>query len=121
MEVPPLSTSSDPAVLRPWFNRRVNVRYQASSTTAVDVQGKPGELGRGRVQDISRSGLALLLQHSLEAGTEVLIRVKNEALDLTYDLAARVVHSSKKDRDLWIVGCHLSRELTEAELETLLV
>ncbi len=78
-------------------------------------------MGRCRAQGISRSGIALRLQHSLEPGSEVLIRLKNEALDLSYDLSARVVHATRKDRDLWIVGCHLSRELTEPELETLLV
>jgi ribosomal protein S13 len=76
---------------------------------------------RACIQDISQGGIALLLRHSLPKGKQILIQLQNDILGIGYDLSAKVVHSSRLERDCWITGCAFSRELTEMELSTLLL
>lgn len=74
---------------------------------------------KAAVQDISASGIALLLRHALQPGTQVMIQLRNELLELAFDLPAKVVHANKLAEGTWAIGCAFTRELTPGELETL--
>jgi hypothetical protein len=75
---------------------------------------------QGRVKDISLGGIGLLLCCPLKSGTRLLIQIKNARAGIAYDLAARVVHSFRKPRNQWLVGCAFARELSQFELDQLL-
>ncbi len=102
-----------------WLNRRVAVRFPCGRKTSGRFSlGR--HLHRARIHDLSVGGMALLLRRPLRAGRSVLIQLKNDELELAYDLAASVAHSTKKSRTHWLVGLAFARELTETELRNLL-
>jgi hypothetical protein len=103
------------------INRRVSIRYPAGPATRTTLGRQPGEyLRRVRVHDISRGGIALVLRRPLKSGATVYVQVKNRILDFSFDLAAEVRHASRHTRGRWIVGFAFVRELSLAELATLL-
>jgi len=103
-----------------FINRRVAVRHPASASVSTRLTRDTARARRATIRDISVSGLALIVRSPLKAGTDLLVQMKNEALDLAYDLAARVIHATSQPRGRWIIGCAFARELTPSELETLL-
>jgi PilZ domain-containing protein len=105
---------------QPWLNRRVYIRRPCGPGTSGRVAGGRFRFRRAIIQDISLGGIALVCRQALRPRTHVLIQLSNEALGLTYDLSARVVHATRKDRDRWVIGCEFARELSTSELETLL-
>ncbi len=104
----------------PLLNRRVAVRHPARPGLATRVSTSKTRPRRAQIRDISIGGLALILRSPLKTGTELLVQMENDNLEISYDLAARVVHASRKSAGQWIVGCAFARELAPWELEALL-
>jgi c-di-GMP-binding flagellar brake protein YcgR len=104
-----------------WANRRVSVRRACAKETTSRVVAR-GELRvrQASIKDISLGGIALVLETPLKPGTRLLIQLKNHKIGLSYDLAARVVHSFRKPPTKWVIGCSFTRELTQDEFENLL-
>jgi hypothetical protein len=115
----PTTALAEPVKQR-WLNRRVFVRRPCGPGTSGRVSSETFRFRRARVQDISLGGIALVCRQTIRPRTRVLIQLKNDVLGLTYDLAARVVHATRKDRNHWVIGCAFARELSPPELETLL-
>ena len=103
-----------------WINRRVALRHAPGDTTSGRVAARGFRLRRARVQDVSTHGMALILSQPLPLDTEVLIQLKNDLLDIAYDLSARVKNASRRNHRQWVVGVAFARELSVPELETLL-
>ena len=103
------------------INRRVNVRYPsgAATTTAVGSSASP-LLRRVRVWDVSQGGIAFILRKPLDVGQNVYIQITNRILNFTFDLAAEVRHVTKHTRGRWLVGLQFDRELTMAELASVI-
>ncbi len=117
-----LLTAGDQETLaNPLINRRAAVRHCCGrnilSQAARAAKGKTLPV---KIFDISVGGVALILRSALKPGTLLLIQLKNQALQISYDLAARVVHSRPAPRGQWVVGCVFARELSPLELDTLL-
>lgn len=103
------------------LNRRFSVRYPCGAATATRVARKPGQyFRRVRVHDISQGGIALVLRKPLRPGKLLFIQVKNRILGFSFDLAAEVRHATKHTPGHWLVGCAFTRELSPAELASLL-
>ena len=103
------------------FNRRVKLRYPCGLATATRVKfEKAGPFRRVVGHNISQGGMGLILPECPEVGTPVNVRVKNSILDFTYDLAARIVHVAPTDQGEWLVGLAFARQLSLAELASLL-
>jgi hypothetical protein len=106
---------------RSLLNRRVDVRRSCSRSTSSRVSAGSNAKSRwAKIRDISVGGVALILSSPLKIGADLLIRMKNPHLSISYDLAARVVHATSQTRGRWLVGCAFARELSPLELETLL-
>jgi len=103
-----------------WLNRRVYIRRECGRRTTTRVAAAGVRARAARIQDISLGGLAVVSRQRLRVGARLLIQVKNEALDVRYDLSARVVHATPKRRDEWVLGCVFARPLSQPELQTLL-
>jgi PilZ domain len=114
------ATAPDSPASEPWVNRRVYIRRPPGPNTTTRVASARSRPRGARIQDISLGGIALLSRQRLRVGARLLIQVKNEILGIRYDLAARVVHTTPKKRDEWILGCEFSRTLSEPELQNLL-
>src|SRR5262245_11800022 len=68
----------------------------------------------GKIINLSRTGLALILNRRFERGTILVIKLENAAPFL-----ARVVHSNRQELD-WQIRCELVRKLGEDDLKTML-
>lgn len=112
-----LDPSSAPAALP--YNRRVALRYVCAATTGTELAVDDRNLFRRvRVENISQGGIALWLKEPPAEDALVYIRLNNVLLSFTYDLSARARHAMKiKGR--WLVGFAFTRELTMAELSSL--
>jgi len=76
----------------------------------------------GRVRDISRGGVGLLLQHCFRPGTDLSIELRDNTGKLLRTVAAHVVHASAVLDDgnpCWILGCAFEEPLSDAELQEL--
>jgi hypothetical protein len=71
------------------------------------------------IANISSTGLALYLRRPLRRGSRLLIQMTGKALDVAYDLSARVIHSTRQADGIWLIGCAFARELAPDELENL--
>ena len=67
----------------------------------------------GRVRDISRGGVRLLVNQRFEPGTSLRIL-------LNKSVEARLVHATPAGENKWALGCEFSLTLSEQEIQNLL-
>jgi hypothetical protein len=73
----------------------------------------------GRVRNLSRGGLRLLLPRRFEPGTLLQIEVESVRDGDPVPLLARVIHVGPEAPGVWAVGCAFLRELGRDDLEAL--
>lgn len=98
--------------------RRVSVRHVVN----LEALSRPLEVADcicwgATVQDISQSGLGLLICYPFKAGTYLAVDVCGPNEPRT--LLSRVVHVADQSDGTWSIGCELVHRLSEAELEAL--
>jgi hypothetical protein len=104
---------------RPPANQRASVRYQCGLATPGRVLlGDGEEWQRAWVLDLSLGGVGLLLSQPLDQGSEVMIVLKSATQ--TFELPARVCHSSRQQDGDWLIGCQFVSKLTLDLLDELL-
>jgi hypothetical protein len=102
-------------------NRRVSVRHLCRPRTAGRVAATRALVARSTpIHNLSAGGVALRLRRPLRRGSRLLIQLSHDGVGLAYDLSARVTHCTRQADGKWLVGCAFARELTPAELATLL-
>lgn len=116
-----LSQHGEAPLLKQWVNHRATVRYQCAPAFVgrLLVAGDQ-EYQRGWLQDLSLGGLGILLRRALPVRVPVVIRLKSSTSDKTYDLPARVVHSTQLANGDYLVGCEFVQSLTNEDLDQLL-
>jgi hypothetical protein len=113
--------SVDPALMSVPFNRRVTIRYPCGLATTTKLKlDKSDPFRRVLGHNISQGGMAIIVDECPEVGTVVSICMKNRILDFSYDLSARIVHVAPTVDGEWLVGLAFSRQLSLAELASLL-
>ncbi len=70
-----------------------------------------------RVMDISRGGMKLLSPHRFEPATVIRIGNADGAEGPSRLLQALVVRAHRSPGEKWTLGCALTKELSEAELQ----
>src|SRR5581483_648552 len=101
-------------------NRRVSVRFPASPMTVSHMRlPHKTVFKRVRLFNISQGGVGILVRKPWPLNTEVDFQTKNELLNFTFDLPAQVVHATRYTRGRWIVGFAFERQLSLAELASL--
>jgi hypothetical protein len=99
----------------------VAVRHLCRRGTAGRVAATRALVARSTpIQNLSAGGVALRLRGPLRRGARLLIQLTDKGVGLAYDLSARVTHCTRQADGKWLVGCTFARELTPAELATLL-
>jgi hypothetical protein len=68
------------------------------------------------VRDLSMGGVGLVLDTYLETGSELIIEIP----DSQDHLRVRIVHATALPGGQWLLGCSLTKALTEKELQQLL-
>ena len=90
-------------------NRAVTASTKDSATT--------GWLGK--VRDISRGGLSLILRRGFKRGTNLILDMPTNAGELRR-LPVHVVHATWEKDGRWILGCEFASPLGQEELHDLL-
>jgi PilZ domain len=103
-------------------NRRACVRYRCSRPIPrrMSIAESYCSLD-GWLLDISVTGLGLLLERSLEAGTLLFVELESSPEAAPVELLARVVRAIATPESEWTVGCEFVNPLAEEDLAAILL
>jgi serine/threonine protein kinase len=105
----------------PRSDRRAAVRFSTSLETSCQPTCRIKERSwSGRIQDISSTGVCLLLRRRFEPGTILTAELHGAAQSITKTMLIRVLRVQEQARRRWSIGCAFDRELSELELKALL-
>jgi len=94
--------------------RRTTERHHCSEIRLVRLLERPSfQCYPAFIRDFSRRGIGLLFTQSLKVGTRL-------AVGLSGILTATVCHASPLPHNYWHLGCSLSRNLSDEEMDALL-
>src|SRR5262249_11371350 len=111
----PVEGLSPPA---PHAERRSANRFPSDrATSCLPALGPDGLSWPARVHDISAYGIGLVLERRLEPNTRLTIDLEQTTRGLVRSVLARVVHVTQHDGGGWLVGCALTTELSNNDLE----
>jgi hypothetical protein len=75
---------------------------------------------QGNLKDLSPKGVSLSSISCVEPGTDLAIQVHTRQDGLPMILSAQVRHCTRQSDGVWLLGCSLSRMLSDYELFALL-
>jgi hypothetical protein len=102
-------------------NQRATVRYRCPPAAAGRIYvAEDLEFQRAWLQDLSVTGVGLLLSKPLDNGLLVTIHLKSPNSKKSYRLSAHAVHATQQLDGEWMVGCEFETRLTTDELDDLL-
>jgi hypothetical protein len=73
---------------------------------------------QGQVCDVSREGLALAVDGPEEPGTFLVLRTLRPEDTGARTFRLVVVHSTQRDKQMWVLGCRFDRPLGPQDLES---
>jgi serine/threonine protein kinase len=115
------SLSSAKVAASPGRERRVAVRFSTNLGTCCQPTCRIKERSwSGRIQDISATGVCLLLRRRFEPGTMLTAELQGAAQSITKTMLVRVLRVQEQNRRRWSIGCAFDRELSDVELNALL-
>jgi len=119
---PPLANMPSTNVAPPpRSDRRAAVRFSTNLETSCQPTCRIKERSwSGRIQDISSTGVCLLLRRRFEPGTILTAELHGAAQSITKTMLVRVLRVQEQARRRWSIGCAFDRELSELELKALL-
>jgi hypothetical protein len=102
-------------------DRRCAPRFPCSLTPSwheVDVDLAPDLV---KVHNISSTGIGLLVREPVKSGTVLLIQLQGKDRPRSRPLPVRVMHSTTRLEEGWLLGCAFVRPLNNEELQQFLV
>jgi hypothetical protein len=106
----------------PELDRRVRVRFTQSLKTFC--QRGTGELDQiwwmGKVRDISRAGIGLVIQHRFDPEAILVVELENADRTQSHSLQVRVIRTLAQPDGRWFLGCAFTEELSEEQLKAIL-
>jgi PilZ domain len=105
------------------LERRESERFRCNWYPTVSFLARARTLlaGRGVIRDVSRTGIALISEQILEPGTLLAIQLRSQQHGYSDVLSARIVRVVHQDDGSCLLGCRLSRSLSNDELAALLM
>lgn len=103
----------------PRTERRAWVRFPSKQEISCEPLGA-NALWLGRVRDVSRGGMAVVLPRRFDPGTTLSVELLLIKADGPRRLIVRVVHARQEANGWWLIGCAFARPLSEEELQDLL-
>jgi CheY-like chemotaxis protein len=133
LEIPTEESAGDTSA-GPTLERRARIRYLCQLEGTCQPAGQPmtGQTWIGRLRDISATGIKLLVNRRFEVGTLLALDVPRPGWDCSRLLLCHVVRVSEpKNRPgdsangeagerAWEVGCSLTHELSDDEVQAFL-
>jgi PilZ domain len=102
-------------------DRRELGRYPAPRNPHIRLLARPSfQAYQAVVRDLSVNGMGLLLDQRFEVGTILAIQLRQAHQGLSCILSGKVTHATRQPDGQWLIGCTLSRSLTDDEVWTLL-
>ncbi|MBY0526307.1 MAG: PilZ domain-containing protein [Gemmataceae bacterium] len=100
--------------------RRVWVRSLSDVETSLKLADAPAT-GRmsGRIRNISRGGINLLLDRELESGALLSVELPGDGPGDEYFVLACVLRAQHQPSGEWSIGCTFARELEDDEVRSL--
>ncbi len=118
--MPEFQPYSDPELLlAPERRHSTRLKCEAGHGAMI-IPGVCGSLTPGLIFDATASGLGILTAASFLAGLQVTIQINCPHAALFPLLSGTIQHATRQRNGFWIVGCKLSRDLTDDELQCLL-
>jgi len=104
-------------VRAPACDRRTWVRFPCAGKVTYHCLGDPRKRQRpARLLDISRTGVALLTDRPIDAGSLLGINMPGTRGRRPYTILACVVHQRTAAAGEWVAGCSFIRQLSDYEL-----
>jgi hypothetical protein len=101
--------------------RRHLARYLCTPPRPVRLIARPNFNSiSALVHDFSLRGIGLVCDRTFEPGTLLAVQLQSRNAGLSGILTAKVKHLTDLANGKWLVGCSLSRSLTDDEVFTLL-
>jgi hypothetical protein len=101
--------------------RRATIRFLCTlEPLCFPLQTAGAACCQARVQNISQTGIGLLLDQPLEPGTIVGLDMGSQSRRRARVLMARVIHVTAQGDGSWLVGCEFTFQLTDRDLKALL-
>jgi serine/threonine protein kinase len=101
--------------------RRASVRYSSNMEASCQPTSRLRErCWSARIQDISSSGMCLILRRRFEPGTVLTAELQGSTESITKTLLIHVMRVHEQSPRKWSVGCAFDRELNDFELKALL-
>lgn len=103
-------------------DKRAWIRFTCDETRPphATVLINPNNKILATVLNISPGGIGLGTQRDCEPGTPLRLEIVDAAGRTSRPIQARVVHSSSKGIDDWVIGCSFDTPLTEEDITSLL-
>jgi hypothetical protein len=103
------------------IDRRGVDRYPCLRRPAVRVLARPSfQSYHALVREVAFRSIGLLLEKPFEAGTVLAIQMRSRHTGFSGILSAQVQHTTQQADGTWLLGCTLSRSLTDDEIFQLL-
>jgi hypothetical protein len=103
--------------------RRVFVRLTSDLAATCRPAGRRHDVSwPGRLKNISRGGVGLLLRHCFRPGTDLAVELRRPTGAFLCSVKVRVVHATAvfvEGNHLWLLGCAFDQPLSEEELQAL--
>ena len=103
------------------MDRRGCDRYPCLRRPAVRVLARPSfQSYHAIVRDVAFRSIGLLLEKPFDTGTILAIQMRSRHTGFSGILSAQVQHTTQQADGTWLLGCTLSRSLTDDEIFQLL-
>ena len=113
----------DPQPAAVHAERRAYVRLATDLAATCRPAGKEPTVGwPGRVRDISRGGVGLLLRHRFQPGTALTLEIRGSGRPHLREVTVRVVHATPVvdgTAQCWLHGCTFDQPLSAEAVEAL--
>jgi hypothetical protein len=101
--------------------RRAFVRYPCDlETSCHPLTSGSGPEWAGQISDLSRGGVGLILNRRFELKTLLAIELHGRTGQFARRVFGRVVHVKRREDGSWLMGCALTTELSDEDLDALL-
>lgn len=116
----PTLTCLEPAASTDAATRRAAPRFQSGHVTFYRSAGdRKGESELATVQDISVSGIGLLVRAPIKPGMILVVELQSTVRNIRHQRLARVTHATDQGNGYALLGCEFANRLSDAELQTL--
>jgi hypothetical protein len=103
------------------IDRRECDRYPCLRRPAVRLLARPSfQSYHAVVRDVAFRSVGLLVEKPFDAGTVLAIQMRSRHAGFSGILSATVQHATQQPDGTWLLGCTLSRSLTDDEIFQLL-